>query len=87
MPSARSSWCRSRLPPIHTAILNTQGGPKRAADGGVLRPGAVAVPRLYAAGEMGAVYAYNYNGGGNVSEAMSSGRLVARSIGALESWE
>lgn len=73
--------------PIHTAILNTQGGPKRGADGSVLKPGAVAVPLLYAAGEMGTVYAYNYNGGGNVSEAMSSGRLAARSIGALQSWE
>ena len=45
------------------------------------------VSRLYAAGEMGTIYSYNYNGGGNVSEAMSSGRLAARSIDALESWE
>ena len=73
--------------PLPGSMHNTQGGPKRGADGSVLKPGAVAVPRLYAAGEMGTIYAYSYNGGGNVSEAMSSGRLAARSIGALESWE
>ena len=72
---------------LYTATLNTQGGPKRGADGSVLRPGDVAVPRLYAAGELGTIYSYNYNGGGNVSEAMSSGRLAARSIAALEAWE
>ena len=72
---------------LYTATLNTQGGPKRGADGAVLKPGGVAVPRLYAAGEMGTIYSYNYNGGGNVSESMSSGRLAARSVGALEPWE
>lgn len=71
---------------LYTATLNTQGGPKRGADGSVLKPGGVPVPRLYAAGEMGTIYAYNYNGGGNVSEALSSGRLAARSVAALEPW-
>ena len=69
---------------LYTGTLNTQGGPKRAADGGVVSAAGGTIPRLYAAGEMGTIYSYNYNGGGNVSEAMSSGRLAARSIGALE---
>lgn len=72
---------------LYTAVLNTQGGPRHDVDGGVLKFDGTAVPRLYAAGEMGTIYSYNYNGGGNVSEAMSSGRLAARSVGALQAWK
>ncbi|MDR1183577.1 MAG: FAD-binding protein [Coriobacteriales bacterium] len=72
---------------LYMGTLNTQGGPKRGAKGEVLNTRGEAIPRLYAAGEMGCIYSYNYNGGGNVSEALSSGRLAARSIGALEPWE
>ena len=72
---------------LYTAVLNTQGGPRRDVDGGVLKFDGTTVPRLYAAGEMGTIYSYNYNGGGNVSEALSSGRLAARSAGALQAWE
>lgn len=68
-------------------LLNTQGGPKRGVDGGVLDAYDEPIPRLYGAGELGTVYAYQYNGGGNVSEALSSGRLAARSIAALDPWE
>ena len=42
------------------------------------------IPRLFGAGELGAIYPYNYNGGGNVSEAIASGRLAARQIALLE---
>jgi succinate dehydrogenase/fumarate reductase flavoprotein subunit len=72
---------------LRTITLNTQGGPKRGANGEVLNGYGEAIPRLYAAGEMGTIYAYNYNGGGNVSEAISSGRLAARSISALSAWD
>lgn len=66
---------------------NTQGGPKRGAGGEVIDVEGNPVPRLYAAGEFGCIYSYQYNGGGNVSEAMSSGRIAARSISALEPWD
>lgn len=66
---------------------NTQGGPKRGVGGEVIDVEGNPVPRLYAAGEFGCIYAYQYNGGGNVSEAMSSGRIAARSIAALEPWD
>lgn len=72
---------------IRTTCTNTQGGPKRGADGSVIDVFGNAVPRLYAAGEFGTVYAYQYNGGANFSEAISSGRLAARSIGALAPWD
>ena len=41
------------------------------------------IPRAHTAGEFGAIYAYMYNLGENVSEVMSSGRLAARSPCAL----
>jgi succinate dehydrogenase/fumarate reductase flavoprotein subunit len=72
---------------MYIQTLNTQGGPKRGTKGEVLDVKGEPIPRLYAAGELGAIYSYNYNGGGNVSEALSSGRLAARSIGSLEFWE
>lgn len=72
---------------MHTEIGNTQGGPKRGVGGEVIDVEGNPVPRLYAAGEFGCIYSYQYNGGGNVSEAMSSGRIAARSIAALEPWD
>ncbi|MBR2835312.1 MAG: FAD-binding protein [Coriobacteriales bacterium] len=81
------------LPPIEPpyyvvelcpTLLNTQGGPKRGVGGEVLNMDEKPIPRLYAAGEMGCIYAYRYNIGGNLSEAISSGRIAARSIAKLD---
>ena len=66
-------------------ILNTQGGPKRGVGGEVLDVEGNPIPRLYSAGEMGCIYGYKYNLGGNFGEAISSGRLAARSCSKLES--
>lgn len=66
-------------------VLNTQGGPKRSAKGEVLDVEGQPIKRLYSAGEMGCIYGYAYNLGGNFSEAISSGRLAARSCSALDS--
>lgn len=66
---------------------NTQGGPVRGVGGEVIDVYGEAVPRLYAAGEFGTIYSSMYNGGGNVSEAMSSGRIAVRSISALSPWD
>lgn len=68
-------------------VYNTQGGPKRTGKGEVTDGEGVPIPRLCAAGEFGCVYSYMYNGGGNVSEAISSGRIAARTIGSLEPWD
>lgn len=73
--------------PIGSGIINTQGGPKRDVAGNIVDVDENPIPRLYGAGEFGTIYSYSYNGGGNVSEALSSGRLAARSVGALESWD
>ena len=68
-------------------VLNTQGGPKRSANCEILDVLDEPIPRLYAAGEMGCEYPYIYNVGGNISEAIGSGRHAARIMAALESWE
>lgn len=68
-------------------VVNTQGGPKRGTKGQVLDTEGNPIPRLYAAGEFGCIYSYLYNGGGNVSETVSSGRLAAREAGALTPWD
>lgn len=73
--------------PLVGTVLNTQGGPKRSANCEVLDVFDQPIPRLYAAGEMGCEYAYVYNVGGNISEAIGSGRHAARAMGALEPWE
>ena len=69
---------------LYGTILNTQGGPKRSVDCEVIDVYGQPIPRLYSAGEMGCEYAYIYNAGGNISEAISSGRRAARTICALD---
>ncbi|MDR1422483.1 MAG: FAD-binding protein [Coriobacteriales bacterium] len=69
----------------HT-LLNSQGGPRRSPLGEVLDTEGNPILRLYAAGEMGCEYSFIYNGGGNFSEAMSSGRIAARNAATNEVW-
>ncbi len=72
---------------LAVGIVNTQGGPKRSAKGEVVDYDDNPIPRLCAAGEFGSIYSYLYNGGGNVSEALSSARIAVRTLAALDSWE
>ena len=69
---------------VYGTILNTQGGPKRSVDCEIIDVFGEPIPRLYSAGEMGCEYDYIYNAGGNISEAISSGRRAARIISALD---
>ncbi len=72
---------------LYPCLINTQGGPKRNVNGELVDADGNAIPRLYGAGEFGDVYGYLYNGGGNVSEAVASGRLAARHAGTLTAWD
>lgn len=72
---------------LYHTLLNTQGGPKRNVSGQLVDTSGAGIPRLFAAGELGAIYPFLYNAGGNFSDAISSGRLAARSAGALTPWE
>lgn len=61
------------------ALVNTQGGPRRDKESRVLDPDGKPIPGLYAAGELGSIWGYLYQGGGNVSEAIIFGCIAARS--------
>lgn len=69
------------------SFINTQGGPKRNGQAQILDTNDEPIPRLYGAGEFGSIYSYVYNGGGNVSEAIATGRVAARSAAANEPWD
>lgn len=72
---------------IALGILNSQGGAKRNGQSQVLDLEGNPIPRLYSAGEFGSIYAYMYNGGGNISEAVSTGRIAGQGAAALDSWD
>ncbi len=90
---ARAAFDLSRIDAPYYAIalvgtvLNTQGGPRRSADCEVFNVFGEPIARLYSAGEMGCEYAYVYNVGGNIAEAIGSGRRAARTMAKLEAWE
>jgi len=57
-------------------ITNTQGGPEHDEHQRVLNYEGKPVPRLYAAGELGSMFGHLYELGGNIGEAISSGRIA-----------
>jgi succinate dehydrogenase/fumarate reductase flavoprotein subunit len=60
------------------SFLNTQGGPRRNKDAQVVDRTGTPIPRLYSAGELGSIYGFRYNGGGNIGECLAFGRLAGR---------
>jgi succinate dehydrogenase/fumarate reductase flavoprotein subunit len=63
-------------------LINTQGGPKRNARAQVIDVNGKPIKRLYSAGELGSIWGIVYPGGGNVTEALSFGRIAARNAAA-----
>ena len=57
-------------------LTNTQGGAVRNANCEVVDLDGYAIPHLYSAGEFGSMYVNGYNGGGNVGEALATGRIA-----------
>lgn len=72
---------------IVPCLINTQGGAKRDVHAQIVDMDNNPIPRLFGAGEFGSIYGYLYNGGGDVSEAVATGRLAAREACKLENWE
>jgi uncharacterized protein with FMN-binding domain len=62
--------------PVKAALTNTQGGPRRNINCEVLDVRGKPIPHLYSAGELGSFYTDIYNGGGNLSECLFSGRTA-----------
>jgi predicted oxidoreductase len=76
-----------RTPPYYAielvaASLNTQGGPVRNERAQVIDVAGRPIPRLYSAGELGSIYAYRYQAGGNLGECFAFGRIAGRNAAA-----
>ena len=67
---------------IGPCMLNTQGGPKRNEKAEVIDVNGNPIPHLYSAGEIGALFADMYNGGGNLGECVSFGRIAGQNAAA-----
>jgi succinate dehydrogenase/fumarate reductase flavoprotein subunit len=68
--------------PVNASLTNTQGGPRRNTKCQVLDVWGEPIPHLYSAGELGSFYADIYNGGGNLSECLFSGRTAGTNAAA-----
>ena len=62
--------------PLTPTLTNTQGGAVRNANCEVIDLNGDVISHLYSAGEFGSMYIHGYNGGGNVSEALVTGRIA-----------
>lgn len=63
--------------PLKPSFTNTQGGARRNTSCEILDVWGEAIPHLYGAGEFGSFYPDIYQGGGNLSECMFTGRISA----------
>ena len=78
---APASLAALRTPPYYAieltpTFINTQGGPRRNKDAQVIGADGRLIPRLYSAGELGSIYAFLYQGGGNIGECFAFGRIA-----------
>jgi succinate dehydrogenase/fumarate reductase flavoprotein subunit len=88
-------WGRAndRLTPIQSppfyameltpSFVNTQGGPRRDEQARVIAVDGRLIPRLYSAGELGSIYGFLYQGGGNVGECFAFGRIAGAAAAHL----
>ena len=68
------------------ALINTQGGPRRDKESRVLDPDGRPIPRLYAAGELGSIWGYLYQGACNIVEGLVFGQVAGKKAAAEEAW-
>jgi succinate dehydrogenase/fumarate reductase flavoprotein subunit len=73
--------------PVWATLSNTQGGPVHDARARVIDVYGNAIPRLYAAGELGSAFGHLYLSGGNIAECFVSGRIAGREAAGLTPWE
>ncbi|GHV64153.1 FAD-binding dehydrogenase [Spirochaetia bacterium] len=70
--------------PVRATLTNTQGGPRRNVNCEVQNPYGESIPHLYSAGELGSFYCDVYNGGGNLSECLFTGRIAGSNATAVK---
>jgi FAD binding domain len=68
--------------PLWPCLLNTQGGPKRNSRGQILNVWGNPIERLYGAGELGSVWGFLYQSGGNLGECLGLGRMAGTNAAA-----
>jgi predicted oxidoreductase len=78
-------------PPLYAmqlwpALINTQGGPRRDKEARVLDPDGKAIARLYAAGELGSIWGFLYQGACNIGESLVFGRIAGKNAAAENPW-
>ena len=71
---------------LYPVMYNTQGGPRRNPSCQIVDPFNNPIPRLYSAGELGSFWGWMYNGGGNNSECLATGRIAGANAAALKPW-
>jgi succinate dehydrogenase/fumarate reductase flavoprotein subunit len=88
---AATQMAAIQTPPYYAAefvptFVNTQGGPRRNKDAQIVDLDGNPIPRLYSAGELGSIYSFCYQGGGNVGECMAFGRIAGNNAASESSW-
>ena len=68
------------------ALLHSNGGPKRNAEGNIIDAENVPIPRLYGAGELGSIWGTFQQGSTNLAECLAYGIIAGRSVSALKPW-
>lgn len=63
---------------VKPSILNTQGGPRKNGNAEVLAVNGDVIPGLYSAGEMGGLTSNHYQGGTNIAECITFGRIAGK---------
>jgi succinate dehydrogenase/fumarate reductase flavoprotein subunit len=71
--------------PLVPNFVNTQGGPRHNDKAQVMNPYNEPIRRLYSSGELGSIYGFLYEGGGDVGECMAFGRIEGGNAAAEKS--
>ena len=71
---------------VWPAVSNTQGGPIHNARQQIVDTGGNAIPRLYAAGELGSSFGHLYLSGGNIAECLVTGWVAGREAATIATW-
>jgi succinate dehydrogenase/fumarate reductase flavoprotein subunit len=72
---------------VWPTVSNTQGGPVHDARGRIIDVGGKAIPRLFAAGELGSSFGHLYLSGGNLAECFVTGWITGREAASLTPWQ
>jgi len=72
--------------PLYPGGPNTKGGIRSNARRQVLDWDDRPIPRLYTAGEISSVFQFVYQGGGNLAEGITFGRIAGRNAAAEQPW-